>query len=151
MAGSLNRATIIGNLGNDPEIRNLPNGGKVANLSVATSESWKDKQTGEKKESTEWHRVSVFSEGLVRVVEQYLKKGMTVLIEGQIKTRKWKDQSGADKYSTEIVLQGFDAKLLMLGGKGGGGSSDSREPERQKEAHSTERVGIDPNDSDIPF
>jgi single-strand DNA-binding protein len=126
MAGSLNKVMIIGNLGRDPEIRNFANGGKVCNLNIATSETWKDKTTGEKREKTEWHTVAIFQEGLVRIAEQYLKKGSTVYIEGKLQTRKWQDQSGADKYSTEIVLQGFDGVLTMLGGKadGGGQSGD---------------------------
>jgi single-strand DNA-binding protein len=126
MAGSLNKVQIIGNLGRDPEIRAFQNGNKVCNLRIATSETWKDKATGERKEKTEWHSVAIFQEGLVRIAEQYLKKGSTVYIEGKLQTRKWQDQSGADKYSTEIVLQGFDGVLTMLGGKadGGGQSGD---------------------------
>jgi single-strand DNA-binding protein len=126
MAGSLNKVQIIGNLGRDPEIRSFQNGGKVCNLNIATSETWKDKATGEKREKTEWHTVAIFQEGLVRIAEQYLKKGSTVYIEGKLQTRKWQDQSGADKYSTEIVLQGYDGVLTMLGGKadGGGQSGD---------------------------
>jgi len=113
---------IIGNLGRDPEVRSFPNGGKVCNLTVATSERWRDKSSGENREKTEWHRVSIFSEGLVRVCEQYLKKGSKVFIEGQLQTRKWQDQSGADRYSTEVVLQGFNGTLTMLDGRDGGGS-----------------------------
>jgi single-strand DNA-binding protein len=126
MAGSLNKVQIIGNLGRDPEIRAFQNGNKVCNLRIATSETWKDKATGEKREKTEWHSVAIFQEGIVRVAEQYLKKGSTVYIEGKLQTRKWQDQSGADKYSTEIVLQGYDGVLTMLGGKadGGGQSGD---------------------------
>jgi single-strand DNA-binding protein len=126
MAGSLNKVQIIGNLGRDPEVRSFQNGGKVCNLNIATSETWKDKNTGERKEKTEWHTVAIFQEGLVRIAEQYLKKGSTVYIEGKLQTRKWQDQSGADKYSTEIVLQGYDGVLTMLGGKeaGGGQSGD---------------------------
>ena len=122
MAGSLNKVMIIGNLGRDPEVRSFPNGGKVCNLTVATSERWRDKSSGENREKTEWHRVSVFSEGLVRVCEQYLKKGSKVFVEGQLQTRKWQDQSGADRYSTEIVLQGFNGTLTMLDGRDGAGS-----------------------------
>src|SRR5687768_312987 len=107
MAGSVNKVILVGNLGSDPEIRALPSGSKVCNLSLATSESWRDKNTGERREKTEWHRVVIFSEGLVKVAEQYLKKGAKVYVEGQLQTRKWQDQSGADKYSTEVVLQGF--------------------------------------------
>ena len=125
MAGSVNKVILVGNLGNEPEVRNLPNGGKVVNLSVATSEQWRDKNSGERKERTEWHRVVIFSEGLVRVAEQYLHKGSKVYIEGQLQTRKWQDQSGADKYSTEIVLQGFNSTLTMLDGRGDGEGQSS--------------------------
>lgn len=123
MAGSVNKVIIIGNLGRDPEVRSFQNGGKVCNLKVATSETWKDKNTGERKEKTEWHTVAIFQEGLVRIAEQYLKKGSKVYIEGALQTRKWQDQSGADKYSTEIVLQGFGGVLTMLDAPGGGGNS----------------------------
>ena len=131
MAGSLNKVTLIGNLGNDPEIRSMNNGGKVATLSVATTESWKDKQSGEKREKTEWHRVVIFGDGLVRVAESYLKKGSKVYIEGSLQTRKWQDRDGNDKYTTEVVLQGFGGTLIMLdsqgsgGGGGGGYNQDS--------------------------
>jgi single-strand DNA-binding protein len=125
MAGSVNKVILVGNLGNDPEVRNLPNGGKVVNLSVATSDQWRDKNTGERKERTEWHRVVIFSEGLVRVAEQYLRKGAKVYIEGALQTRKWQDQSGQDKYSTEIVLQGFNSTLTMLDGRGEGGGDSA--------------------------
>jgi len=124
MAGSVNKVILIGNLGRDPEVRNFQNGGKVCNLRIATSETWKDRNTGERRERTEWHSVAVFSEGLVRVCEQYLRKGSKVYIEGKLQTRKWQDQSGQDRYSTEVVLQGFDATLVMLDGRnesGGGG------------------------------
>ena len=121
MAGSVNKVILIGNLGADPEVRALPSGGKVVNLRVATTDTWRDKNTGERKEKTEWHRVVIFSEGLCRVAEQYLKKGAKVYIEGQLQTRKWTDQSGAERYSTEVVLQGFNATLTMLDGRGGGG------------------------------
>jgi single-strand DNA-binding protein len=126
MAGSVNKVILVGNLGADPEVRNLPSGGKVVNLSVATSENWRDRNTGERKERTEWHRVVIFSEGLTRVAEQYLRKGSKVYIEGQLQTRKWQDQSGADRYSTEVVLQNFNSNLTMLDGRGdneGGGFS----------------------------
>ena len=117
MAGSLNKVLLIGRLGADPEIKQMVNGKSVARLSLATSQSWKDKNTGEKKEKTEWHRIVVFNEGLVNVVQQYLKKGAQVYVEGQLTTRKWKDeQSGQDKYSTEIVIQGYNSSLTMLGG-----------------------------------
>ncbi|MQY41333.1 single-stranded DNA-binding protein [Epibacterium sp. SM1969] len=121
MAGSLNKVMLIGNLGRDPEVRSFQNGGKVCNLRIATSETWKDRNTGERREKTEWHSVAVFSEGLVRVCEQYLRKGSKVYIEGQLQTRKWQDQSGQDRYSTEVVLQGFGSTLTMLDGRGEGG------------------------------
>ncbi|MEM5541901.1 single-stranded DNA-binding protein [Sulfitobacter sp. AS92] len=120
MAGSVNKVILIGNLGRDPEVRSFQNGGKVCNLRIATSETWKDRNTGERKEKTEWHSVAIFQEGLVRIAEQYLKKGSKVYIEGQLQTRKWQDQSGADRYSTEVVLQGFGGTLTMLDGPGGG-------------------------------
>ena len=123
MAGSVNKVILVGNLGADPEVRNLPSGGKVVNLSIATSENWKDKNTGERREKTEWHRVVIFSEGLARVAEQYLRKGSKVYLEGQLQTRKWQDQSGADKYSTEIVLQGFNSNMTLLDGRGEGDSA----------------------------
>jgi single-strand DNA-binding protein len=121
MAGSLNKVMLIGNLGADPEIRSFQNGGKVANLRIATSETWKDRQTGERKEKTEWHTVAIFSEGLVSVVERYLKKGSKVFVEGKLQTRKWQDQNGQDRYSTEIVIQGLGGTLTMLDGAAGGG------------------------------
>lgn len=121
MAGSLNKVTLIGNLGADPEIRTFGNGGKVCNLSIATTEKWRDKNSGENREKTEWHRVSIFGDGLVRVCEQYLRKGSSVYIEGKLQTRKWQDQSGADRYSTDIAVQGFDGKMLMLDGRNSGG------------------------------
>jgi single-strand DNA-binding protein len=128
MAGSVNKVILVGNLGKDPEIRRTQDGRPIANLSVATSESWRDKATGERKEKTEWHRVVIFNEGLCKVAEQYLKKGAKVYIEGQLQTRKWTDQSGAEKYSTEVVLQGFNSNLTMLDGRsgGGGGASDDQ-------------------------
>jgi len=123
MAGSVNKVIIIGNLGRDPEVRSFQNGGKVCNLTVATSENWRDKQSGERRERTEWHRVAIFSEGLVRIAEQYLKKGSKIYIEGQLETRKWQDQSGADRYTTEVVLRNFGSTLTMLDGRGDGGGS----------------------------
>ncbi|MGB3446245.1 MAG: single-stranded DNA-binding protein [Xanthobacteraceae bacterium] len=126
MAGSVNKVILVGNLGADPEIKRTQDGRPIANLRIATSESWRDKNTGERKEKTEWHRVVIFSEGLCRIAEQYLKKGAKVYIEGQLQTRKWTDQSGAERYSTEVVLQGFNATLTMLDGRsGGGGGSGS--------------------------
>jgi single-strand DNA-binding protein len=123
MAGSVNKVILIGNLGKDPEIRRTQDGRPIANFSVATSESWRDKATGERKEKTEWHRVVIFNEGLCRIAEQYLKKGSKVYLEGQLQTRKWQDQSGQDKYSTEVVLQGFNSQLTMLDRAGAGGGS----------------------------
>ena len=122
MAGSVNKVIIIGNLGRDPEVRTFQNGGKVCNLRIATSENWKDKATGERRERTEWHSVAIFQEGLVRIAEQYLRKGSKVYVEGKLQTRKWQDQSGNDRYSTEVVLQGFDGVLTMLDGRSEGGS-----------------------------
>jgi len=127
MAGSVNKVILVGNLGRDPEVRTFQNGGKVCNLRIATSDTWKDKNTGERREKTEWHSVAIFSEGLVRVCEQYLHKGSKVYIEGALQTRKWQDQSGNDRYSTEVVLQGFNGTLIMLdarGSGGGGGGGD---------------------------
>ncbi|MCE7795208.1 single-stranded DNA-binding protein [Sphingobium sufflavum] len=132
MSGSVNKVILVGNLGADPEVRSFQNGGKVANLRIATSEQWKDRNSGDRKEKTEWHTVAVFSEGLVGVVERFLRKGSKIYIEGKLQTRKWQDAQGQDRYSTEVVLQGFDAKLVMLdgpggaqGGGGGGGRSSS--------------------------
>jgi single-strand DNA-binding protein len=121
MAGSVNKVILVGNLGRDPEIRSTQDGTKVANLSVATSESWRDKSSGERREKTEWHRVVIFNERLVDVAERFLKKGSKLYIEGQLQTRKWTDQSGAEKYTTEVVLQRFRGELTMLDGKGEGG------------------------------
>lgn len=121
MAGSLNKVMLIGNLGADPEIRSFQNGGRVANLRIATSETWKDRNTGERQERTEWHTVAIFSEGLVNICENYLKKGSKVYVEGQLQTRKWQDQQGNDRYSTEVVLRGFNGTLTMLDGRGEGG------------------------------
>lgn len=120
MAGSVNKVILVGNLGRDPESRAFQNGGKVVELRIATSESWKDRNSGEKREKTEWHTVKIFSEGLANVAERYLRKGSKVYLEGQLQTRKWQDQSGADRYSTEIVLQGFNAQMVLLDGPGGG-------------------------------
>lgn len=121
MAGSVNKVILIGNLGRDPESRSFSNGGKVCNLRIATSENWKDKQTGERKERTEWHSVAIFSEGLANIAERYLRKGSKVYIEGQLRTRKWQDQSGNDRYSTEVVIDGFNGSMTMLDGRDGGG------------------------------
>ncbi len=124
MAGSVNKVILIGNLGKDPEVRKTQDGKSIVTFSVATSETWKDRNTGERREKTEWHRVVVFSEGLARVAEQYLRKGSKVYVEGQLQTRKWTDQSGQEKYTTEIVLQGFNSALTMLDGRRDGGSGD---------------------------
>jgi single-strand DNA-binding protein len=121
MAGSVNKVILIGNLGKDPEVRRTQDGRPIVNLSVATSDTWRDKATGERREKTEWHRVVIFNEGLCRVAEQYLKKGMKVYLEGALQTRKWQDQSGQDRYSTEVVLQGFNSQLTMLDRAGGAG------------------------------
>ena len=127
MAGSVNKVILIGNLGQDPEIRSFPSGGKVANLRIATSETWKDRNTGERRERTEWHTVAIYSEPLVRVAEQFLKKGSKVYLEGQLETRKWQDQQGNDRYTTEVALRPFRSELTMLDGRGsaGGGRDDS--------------------------
>ena len=126
MAGSVNKVILIGNLGADPEIRRTQDGRPIANLRIATSESWRDKNTGERKEKTEWHRVVIFNEGLCKIAEQYLKKGSKVYLEGALQTRKWQDKDGQDKYSTEVVLQGFNSSLTMLDGRGGGGGGARR-------------------------
>ena len=132
MAGSLNKVILIGNLGRDPESRTFSNGGKVVNLRIATSENWKDRNTGERREKTEWHSVAIFSEGLANVAERYLRKGSKVYIEGQLETRKWQDQSGNDRYSTEVVLRGFNSTLTMLDGRNdsGGGQRDDNDWDR---------------------
>jgi len=129
MAGSVNKVILIGNLGKDPEARRLPSGDPVVNLRIATTETWRDKQSGERKERTEWHSVAIFNENLAKVAEQYLRKGSKVYIEGQLQTRKWQDQSGADRYSTEVVLQKYRGELTLLDSKGGGGESRSYEDE----------------------
>ena len=121
MAGSINKVILVGNLGADPEIRQTKDGRPIANLSVATGESWKDKNTGERREKTEWHRVVIFNEGLAKIAEQYLRKGSKVYLEGQLQTRKWQDQNGQDKYTTEVVLQGYNGNLTMLDSRQGGG------------------------------
>lgn len=125
MAGSVNKVILVGNVGQDPEVRQFQNGGQVASFSLATSENWKDKNTGERREKTEWHRISIFNEGLVRVVQQYVKKGSKLYIEGQLETRKWQDQNGQDKYTTEVVLRGYGGNLTMLDSRNseGGGRS----------------------------
>ena len=125
MAGSVNKVIIIGNLGQDPEVRNFQSGGKVCNFSVATSENWKDRNTGERRERTEWHRISITSEPLVRIAEQYLRKGAKVYLEGQLETRKWQDQSGQDRYTTEVVLRPYGSTMTMLDGRNDGAAQDS--------------------------
>jgi len=153
MAGSVNKVLLIGRLGADPEIKQMINGKSVARLSLATSQSWKDKNTGEKKEKTEWHRIVVFNEGLVNVVQQYLKKGAQVYIEGQLSTRKWKDEkSGQDKYSTEVVIQGYNSSLTMLGGGGSGSSAnDSSSQQISKNHDDGSQVPQNDLDDEIPF
>ena len=159
MAGSVNKVIIIGNLGRDPEIRTFQNGGRVANLSVATSESWRDRTSGERKEKTEWHRVVIFNEKLVEVVEKYLRTGAKVYLEGQLETRKWTDQSGAEKYTTEVVLRPFRGELTMLdsrGGGGGGGDLGGNGGSEPDDAPPAPRSGggrqkSGPLDDDIPF
>ncbi|MHA7900597.1 MAG: single-stranded DNA-binding protein [Henriciella sp.] len=121
MAGSVNKVILVGNVGQDPEVRQFQNGGQVCSFSLATSENWKDRNTGERREKTEWHRISVFSEGLIRVVQNYVKKGSKLYIEGQLETRKWQDQNGQDRYSTEVVLRGYNSNLTMLDSRNGGG------------------------------
>ena len=160
MSGSVNKVILVGNLGADPEIRNTQDGRPIVNLRIATSDKWKDKNSGEQKERTEWHRVVIFSEGLALVAEQYLKKGSTVYIEGQLQTRKWQDQDGKDRYSTEIVLQGFNSTLTMLGGNQGqsqdnsnqrddGRPGDSKYDNPTKPEFSGGGAGAD--EGDIPF
>ena len=149
MSGSLNKVLLIGRLGADPEIKQMVNGKNVARLSLATSQSWKDKNTGERKQKTEWHRVVIFNEGLVNVVQQYLKKGSQVYIEGQLSTRKWKDeQSGLDKYSTEVVMQGYNSSLTMLGGRGGLENNVQNIDSSTKDEPSTTSSDLD---DEIPF
>ena len=165
MAGSVNKVILIGNLGRDPEVRSFPNGGKVCNLRIATSENWKDRNTGERREKTEWHSVAIFSEPLVRVAEQYLRKGSKIYIEGQLETRKWQDQSGQDRYSTEVVLRPYTSTLTMLDGRGdnagGGGYGGGSGGGGYDQGYDSEPVPADPygggsrpsNDMDdeIPF
>ena len=159
MAGSLNRVMLIGNLGQDPDIRSMQNGGRVCNLSIATSESWKDRNTGERREKTEWHRVVVFNEGLVGVIENYVKKGSKVFIEGQLETRKWQDQNGQDKYSTEVVIKNFNGGLTMLDGRNdnqGGGGYQQQRPQAQQGGGMQQQNAApapvhDDFEDDIPF
>ena len=141
MAGSLNKVMLIGNLGADPEVRSFQNGGKVCNLRIATSEQWKDRNSGERQERTEWHSVAIFSEGLVTVAERYLRKGSKVYIEGQLQTRKWQDQQGQDRYSTEVVLQKFRGELQMLDARGQGGEGGQVSYDRDERGGSGDRGG----------
>lgn len=152
MAGSLNRVQLIGNVGKDPEIRSTQSGKKIASLTIATSESWNDRQSGERKERTEWHRVSIMSDALAGVVERYVKKGSKLYVSGQLQTRKWTDQSGQERYTTEIVLSGFGSELIMLDGKSSGGnnSDQPREQEPRREQPQPQQ-SYDDLDSDIPF
>ena len=159
MAGSVNKVILVGNLGRDPEIRSLQDGNKVANLSVATSESWRDKASGERRDKTEWHRVVVFNERIIDVVEKYLKKGAKVYLEGQLQTRKWTDQSGVEKYTTEVVLQRFRGELTMLDSRGGGGGDNAMAESGEEGGYSAAparssgggRAPAGDLDDDIPF
>lgn len=159
MAGSVNKVILIGNLGADPEIRKTQDGRPIANLRIATSESWRDRNSGERKSKTEWHQVVIFNEGLCKIAEQYLKKGSTVYIEGALQTRKWQDQNGNDRYSTEIVLQGFNSSLTMLNGRGDGGaggddqdySNDSAPAQRGSGSAASQAASSRDMDDDIPF
>ena len=151
MAGSLNKVQLIGRLGADPEVKQMVNGKSVARLSIATSQTWKDRNSGEKKEKTEWHRIVVFNEGLVNVVQQYLKKGAQVYIEGQLSTRKWKDEkTGQDKYSTEVVLQGYNSTLTMLGGSGSSNLTNTTS-NKNNDFDQTSQKSVNDLDDEIPF
>ncbi|NOX83227.1 MAG: single-stranded DNA-binding protein [Alphaproteobacteria bacterium] len=153
MAGSVNKVILIGNLGADPEVRKFQNGGSVCNLRIATSENWKDKNTGERREKTEWHSVAIFSEGLTRIAEQYLRKGSKIYIEGQLETRKWQDKNGNDRYSTEVVLRNFNSSMVMLDGRssGGGGGGNDRAAGGMSEQSSSSGGQSYEMDDDIPF
>jgi single-strand DNA-binding protein len=146
MAGSVNKVILIGNLGKDPEIRRTQDGKAIANLTVATSESWRDKSNGERKEKTEWHRVVIFNENIAKIAEQYIRKGSSVYIEGQLQTRKWTDKDGVDKYSTEIVLQGFNSVLTLLGGK-----QEAARPDPEQEFKSAVKQSFPAVDDEVPF
>jgi single-strand DNA-binding protein len=148
----MNRVTLVGNVGKDPESKSFTNGGKVVNLSIATAETWKDKTTGERKEKTEWHNVSIFQDGLTGIVEQYVRKGSRILVEGKLQTRKWQDQSGNDRYSTEVVLQGPDARIILLDGKPSGDNArgSTREQAEQREGPGKSKFADDLDD-DVPF
>ena len=149
MAGSVNKVILVGNLGKDPEVRRTTSGDPIVNLSLATSESWRDKSSGERKEKTEWHRVVIFNKNLADVAEKYLRKGSKVYVEGQLQTRKWTDKDGAEKYSTEVVLQNFNGTLVMLDGRGEGGGGASRERVGASEAPAA--FQRDEMDDEIPF
>ena len=163
MAGSVNKVILVGNLGKDPESRRFQNGGQVVNLTIATSDTWRDKATGERKEKTEWHNVAIFSEGLCKIAEQYLKKGSKVYIEGALQTRKWQDKDGNDRYTTEVVLQGFNSNLTLLDGRRDGGGGDDRvgydsgesfgrsSPMEKRPASAGGGRAQAPIDDDIPF
>tara|TARA_Y100000590_G_C15738537_1_gene1019429 strand:+ start:3899 stop:4369 length:471 start_codon:yes stop_codon:yes gene_type:complete len=156
MAGSLNKVLLIGRLGNDPEVRTTQDGRTVVNFSIATSETWKDKNTNERKEKTEWHRVVVFNEGLSKIIQQYVKKGSRIYIEGQLQTRKWQDQSGQDKYTTEIVLQNYSGSMTILDNQNDGTGLNSPPPEQitepnKTEANNAEDIVADDFDDEIPF
>ncbi len=155
MAGSVNKVILVGNLGRDPEVRTFPSGGKVVNLRIATSETWRDKSTGERKERTEWHSVAIFNENLAKIAEQYLKKGSKVYVEGQLETRKWQDQSGADRYTTEIVLRQFRGELTLLDGREGGASDTHGGAARgQDDSYGDGQLPPSPRhalDDEIPF
>jgi single-strand DNA-binding protein len=152
MAGSVNKVILVGNLGRDPEVRSFPNGGKVVNLRVATSERWRDKQTGENKERTEWHSVAIFNENLGRIAEQYLRKGSKVYLEGQLETRKWQDQSGQDRYTTEVVLRQFRGELTLLDGRGEGSGTGGGDLDQDRGYSGASSRGAPSTiDDEIPF
>lgn len=157
MAGSVNKVILVGNLGADPEVKSMQNGNLVANLSIATSESWRDKNTGERREKTEWHRVVIFNDGLCKIAQQYLKKGSKVYLEGALQTRKWTDQSGVDKYSTEVVLQGFNSTLTMLDSRNdgqqasSGGGSYNQQPDQQPSSGGGQPNFSQELDDEVPF
>ena len=160
MAGSVNKVILLGNLGQDPDVRTMQNGKKVCTFSIATSDSWKDKETGEKKEKTEWHRVVVFNEGLVGVIENYVKKGSKLYVEGSLQTRKWTDDSGTEKYTTEIVIQGYGGRIDMIGSKGNNQEIPNDEPkqeiEKENKLENNKEKSVDDksdnlNEEDIPF
>ena len=151
MAGSVNKVILVGNLGADPEVRKFQNGGSVCNLRIATSENWKDKNTGERREKTEWHSVAIFSEGLARVAEQYLKKGSKVYLEGQLETRKWQDKDGNDRYTTEVVLRNFNSSMVMLDGRSGGDRISDRDGGGMSDRGGSSGGQNYEMDDDIPF